>query len=148
MYWIANKAGWYRNEAPIETEAFLIEAFAECAMTPSQWVQRKCSYWKNKQTKNWPTTKATTEAVTFCWCKEQIGRAWKTIQLSKLVSEKILTKKLIRKRKRSRKTSYVKLNWKTNEITKEMATISIENKSKVPGFGGVYWQSIWRFGQN
>ncbi|MDZ4330585.1 MAG: hypothetical protein U0945_08370, partial [Flavobacterium sp.] len=37
-------------------------------------------------------------------------------------------------------TGYVKLNWKAEEIKKEMATISIENKSKVPGFGGVYWQ--------
>jgi hypothetical protein len=23
---------------------------------------------------------------------------------------------------------------------KEMATVSIENKSKVPGYGGIYWQ--------
>jgi hypothetical protein len=37
-------------------------------------------------------------------------------------------------------TGYLKLNWKTNEITKEMATVSIENKSKVPGYGGIYWQ--------
>jgi uncharacterized protein YfaS (alpha-2-macroglobulin family) len=34
----------------------------------------------------------------------------------------------------------VKLTWKANEIKKEMATIIVENKSKVPGFGGVYWQ--------
>lgn len=29
MYWIANKAGWYWYQAPIETQALLIEAFAE-----------------------------------------------------------------------------------------------------------------------
>ncbi|PWA09821.1 MG2 domain-containing protein [Flavobacterium laiguense] len=29
MYWIANKSGWYWYQAPIETQALLIEAFAE-----------------------------------------------------------------------------------------------------------------------
>jgi hypothetical protein len=29
---------------------------------------------------------------------------------------------------------------KALELQKEMATIKIENKSKVPGYGGVYWQ--------
>jgi hypothetical protein len=29
MYWIANKAGWYWYQAPIETQALLIEAFTE-----------------------------------------------------------------------------------------------------------------------
>jgi hypothetical protein len=43
------------------------------------------------------------------------------------------------KRKSSRnRLSKIKL--KANEITKEMATVSIENKSKVPGYGGIYWQ--------
>ena len=50
-----------------------------------------------------------------------------------------MTKKLAENEKEA-ETGYVKLNWKAEEIKKEMATISIENKSKVPGFGGVYWQ--------
>ena len=54
-------------------------------------------------------------------------------------TEKILTKKLSENEKEA-ETGYVKLNWKADEIKKEMATISIENKSKVPGFGGIYWQ--------
>jgi hypothetical protein len=36
-------------------------------------------------------------------------------------------------------TGYLKLNWKPMKLQK-MATVSIENKSKVPGYGGIYWQ--------
>ena len=50
-----------------------------------------------------------------------------------------MTKKLTENEKEA-ETGYIKLNWKADEIKKEMASISIENKSKVPGFGGVYWQ--------
>ena len=32
------------------------------------------------------------------------------------------------------------MNWKPDEIKPEMASISIENKSKVVGYGGIYWQ--------
>jgi hypothetical protein len=36
MYWIANKAGWYWYQAPIETQALLIEALQKLAMTINQ----------------------------------------------------------------------------------------------------------------
>ena len=32
------------------------------------------------------------------------------------------------------------MNWKPEEISKEMGQISVENKSNVAGFGGLYWQ--------
>jgi hypothetical protein len=52
---------------------------------------------------------------------------------------KNLTKKWTANEKSSRnRLSKIKLE--SNEITKEMATVSIENKSKVPGYGGIYWQ--------
>ena len=63
MYWIANKAGWYWHQAPIETQALLIEAFAEIGNDTKSVDAMKVWLLKNKQTKNWPTTKSTTEAV-------------------------------------------------------------------------------------
>jgi hypothetical protein len=50
----------------------------------------------------------------------------------KIGTRKILTKKISWKRKEKKQAT--KLNWNAEEIKKEMATISIENKSKVPGF--------------
>jgi len=139
MYWIANKAGWYWYQAPIETQALLIEAFAEINNDPKSVDAMKVWLLKNKQTKNWPTTKSTTEAV---YALLMQGNDWLSVKdntVIKIGSEKILTKKLAENEKEA-ETGYIKLNWKTDEIKKDMASIKIENKSKVPGFGGVYWQ--------
>jgi TonB-dependent SusC/RagA subfamily outer membrane receptor len=139
MYWIANKSGWYWYQAPIETQALLIEAFAEITNDIKAVNAMKVWLLKNKQTKNWPTTKSTTEAI---YALLMQGTDWLSVKdntIFKIGTEKILTKKLAKNEKEA-ETGYVKLNWKAEEIKKEMATISIENKSKVPGFGGVYWQ--------
>jgi uncharacterized protein YfaS (alpha-2-macroglobulin family) len=139
MYWIANKAGWYWYQAPIETQSLLIEAFAEVNNDTKSVDAMKVWLLKNKQTKNWPTTKATTEAV---YALLMQGSDWLSIKdntVIKIGDEKILTKKLSENEKEA-ETGYLKLNWKAEEIKKEMATISIDNKSKVPGYGGVYWQ--------
>jgi len=139
MYWIANKAGWYWYQAPIETQALLIEAFAEVNHDTKSVDAMKVWLLKNKQTKNWPTTKATTEAI---YALLMQGTDWLSVKdntVIKIGDEKILTKKLSENEKEA-ETGYIKLNWKANEVKKEMATIKIENKSKVPGFGGVYWQ--------
>lgn len=139
MYWIANKAGWYWYQAPIETQALLIEAFAEINQDTKSVDAMKVWLLKNKQTKNWPTTKATTEAI---YALLMQGNDWLSVKdntVIKIGDEKILTKKLSENEKEA-ETGYIKLNWKANEVKKEMATIKIENKSKVPGFGGVYWQ--------
>ncbi len=139
MYWIANKSGWYWYQAPIETQALLIEAFTEVSNDTKSVDAMKVWLLKNKQTKNWPTTKSTTEAI---YALLMQGTDWLSVKdntIIKIGSEKILTKKLSENEKEA-ETGYVKLNWKADEIKKEMATVTIENKSKVPGFGGVYWQ--------
>ena len=54
-------------------------------------------------------------------------------------NEKVLSKKLSEKDKDA-STGYIKMNWNSDEISKEMGQISVENKSDVAGFGGLYWQ--------
>ncbi|RXM48125.1 MG2 domain-containing protein [Flavobacterium sp. YO12] len=139
MYWIANKSGWYWYQSPIETQALLIEAFSEVNNDKKSIDAMKVWLLKNKQTKNWPTTKSTTEAVYALLTQ---GTDWLSIKdntIIKLGDEKIVTKKLAENEKEA-ETGYIKLNWKAKEVKKEMASINIQNKSKVPGFGGVYWQ--------
>ncbi len=139
MYWIANKSGWYWYQAPIETQALLIEAFAEVDNDTKSVDAMKVWLLKNKQTKNWPTTKSTTEAI---YALLMQGTDWLSVKdntIIKIGEEKILTKKLS-ENEREAETGYIKLSWKADEVKKEMATITIENKSKVPGFGGAYWQ--------
>ena len=64
MYWRDNKSGWCWYERPIETQALLIQAFAE--VTPQdttsialmqQWLL------KQKQTNHWGNDRATVEAI-------------------------------------------------------------------------------------
>ncbi len=139
MYWIANKAGWYWYQAPIETQALLIEAFAEVSHDTKSVDAMKVWLLKNKQTKNWPTTKSTTEAI---YALLMQGNDWLSVKdntVIKIGDEKIVSKKLSENEKEA-ETGYIKLNWKADEVKKEMASVTIENKSKVPGFGGVYWQ--------
>jgi len=139
MYWIANKAGWYWYQAPIETQALLIEAFAEVSQDTKSVDAMKVWLLKNKQTKNWPTTKSTTEAV---YALLMQGNDWLSVKdntVIKMGDEKILTRKLSENEKEA-ETGYIKLTWKADEIKKEIASISIQNKTKVTGFGGVYWQ--------
>ncbi|MDN3671845.1 alpha-2-macroglobulin family protein [Flavobacterium branchiarum] len=139
MYWIANKSGWYWYQAPIETQALLIEAFTEISNDTKSVDAMKVWLLKNKQTKNWPTTKSTTEAI---YALLMQGTDWLSVKdntIIKLGNEKISTKKLSESEKEA-ETGYIKLNWKADEVKKEMNAIVIENKSKVPGFGGAYWQ--------
>ena len=63
MYWKSNVAGYRFNEAPIETQALLIEAFSEIENDTKTIDNLKIWLLKNKQTNRWKTTKATTEAV-------------------------------------------------------------------------------------
>ncbi|WP_418262093.1 MG2 domain-containing protein [Flavobacterium faecale] len=139
MYWIENKSGWYWYQVPIETQALLIEAFDEVANDTKSIDAMKVWLLKNKQTKNWPTTKATTEAVYALLLQ---GNDWLSVKDNTIITignEKIISKKLATNEKEA-ETGYLKINWKADEIKKDMATIAIENKSKVPGYGGVYWQ--------
>lgn len=139
MYWIANQPGWYWYQAPIETQALLIEAFGEIANDKKSVDAMKVWLLKNKQRKNWPTTKSTTEAV---YALLMQGSDWLDVKDNTVFgigNEKIATKKLDETQKEAA-TGYVKIEWKASEIKKEMATLSVENKSSVPGFGGFYFQ--------
>ena len=139
MYWTANVSGWYWYQAPIETQALLIEAFSEIANDNKSVDAMKVWLIKNKQDRNWPTTKATTEAI---YALLMQGTDWLSVKDNtkiKIGDHKILTAKLAENEKES-ETGYFKLNWNTAEITKDMATVSITNNSKVPAYGGIYWQ--------
>ena len=63
MYWKENTASWFWYLAPIETQALMIEVFSEIENDIATVDELKVWLLKNKQTTQWKTTKATTEAV-------------------------------------------------------------------------------------
>ena len=62
MYWKDMSGGYYWYQAPIETQALLIEAFTDITKDIATVDALKTWLLKNKQTNNWRTTKATAEA--------------------------------------------------------------------------------------
>ena len=63
MYWKSNTNTWHWYQAPIETQALLIETFSEIENDTKTIDNLKIWLLKNKQTNQWRTTKATTEAI-------------------------------------------------------------------------------------
>lgn len=63
MFWRDTEPSWWWYRAPIETQALMIEMFRE--VTGDARATAACQTWllKQKQTRNWQTTKATADAV-------------------------------------------------------------------------------------
>ncbi|MEZ5082907.1 MAG: alpha-2-macroglobulin family protein [Bacteroidales bacterium] len=139
MYWRDNTAGWYWYEAPIETQALLIEAFDEVSKDTKSVEQMKIWLLKQKQTQDWKTTKATAEAVYALLLR---GSDW-------LVNDELAEIKLgnitvdplqLEDTKVEAGTGYFKTSWSTEEIKPVMGNITVTNENPTIAWGAVYWQ--------
>ncbi|MET1258571.1 MG2 domain-containing protein [Flagellimonas sp. DF-77] len=139
MYWKENKAGWRWSRAPIETQALIIEAAAELGAGVKNINAMKLWLLKNKKTHQWETTKSTAEAIYALLLQ---GSDWLSISDNTTISiggQKVQSKTSEHAQKEAG-TGYLKLVWNKKEINSEMAVVEIQNKSKVAGLGGFYWQ--------
>jgi uncharacterized protein YfaS (alpha-2-macroglobulin family) len=134
MYWKENKGSWYWYQAPIETQALMIETFAEVKPVQSQLDQLKVWLLKNKQTNRWETTKSTTEAV---FALLAYGTDW-------TISEQPVAVKVGGKEVTPTATEagsgYFKTSWNPKDIKPEQATVSLTKTDKGIAWGGLYWQ--------
>ncbi len=139
MYWIENKYGWQWYESPIETQALLIEAFTEITNDTKSVDEMKVWLVKNKQTKNWPTTKATTEAIYALLLQ---GSDWLSVKdKTKIkISSKLRPAAKLAEADKEAEVGYSKSSWQASEINKDLAKVSVQNNSDTPCFGGIYWQ--------
>lgn len=139
MYWKANeKAGWYWYEAPVETQALLIEAFTEVAKDEAAVDELKVWLLKQKQTTSWKSTKATAEA---CYALLLGGTDWVgstsmvEVKLNKVpVDPKAMNVSV------EPGTGYYKVRWEGEQVKPEMAKIQLKKNDKGPAWGAVYWQ--------
>lgn len=139
MYWLENEHGFYWYQSPIETQAILIEAFDEIEKDKKYVEELKTWLLFKKQTNHWPTTKSTSEAV-YALLKQ--GEDWLSEKenVKFVIGNSKITPKKITESEKQNKTGYTKINWIKEEITNDMGKVSINNKSEVPVFGGLYWQ--------
>lgn len=138
MYWKSNVAGWFWYQAPIETQALLIEAFDEVLNDVESVESMKVWLLKNRQTNQWESTKATTEAV---FALMSTGKDWTNAEEGIIVKigNDNLDLKSLEKAPQSG-SGYVKTSWNKEEIKPEMATVNVQKTSPGVAWGALYWQ--------
>ncbi|MGB3143763.1 MAG: MG2 domain-containing protein [Maribacter sp.] len=140
MYWKENKSSWYWYQAPIETQALLIEAFSEIQPADIKTIDNlKIWLLKQKQTNQWSTTKATSEAIYALLLN---GSDWLSITDAVEVivgGEKIIPGQL-ENAKAEAGTGYFKTSWNGTEIQPKMSEVQISKKREGIAWGALYWQ--------
>jgi hypothetical protein len=134
--------GWFWYEAPIETQALLIEAFQEIGKDTKTVDDLKTWLLKNKQTNNWKTTKATAEA---CYALMLQGSDWLTTET---VVEIKLGNTTIKSSddKQEAGTGYFKKTIDGEKVNPGMGNINVTIKplnnqtNPTTSWGGIYWQ--------
>ncbi|MCH7722833.1 MAG: hypothetical protein IIC76_05755 [Bacteroidetes bacterium] len=143
--------GWWWYQAPIETQALLIEAVDEIVKDQESVDLLKVWLLKQKQVQDWKTTKATAEA---CYALLLRGTNW--LADSKLPDIKVggqlidLYNNLeesdglsgVRRPEIHIEagTGYFKTSWKGEEIKPEMGEVTVTNNNNVVAWGSLYWQ--------
>ncbi|WP_461598170.1 alpha-2-macroglobulin family protein [Winogradskyella sp.] len=146
MYWKANTSSWYWHQAPIETQALLIEAFSEVGTVIQSETKNledidNLRIWllKNKQTNKWETTKATTEAVYALLLQ---GSSW--LDVTEMVDVKVgndtINPATLDNVKVEAGTGYYKTSWTGEEITAKQADVTVSKKGDGIAWGALYWQ--------
>lgn len=141
-YWKDNQFGlsWRWSQAPIETQALMVEAFNEIAKDTTTVDELRTWLIKNKQTNNWRTTKATADA---CYAMLLQGTNW--LDHEPQVQIRLGTTTINSNESAEAGTGYFKQNIAVEKIQPSMGTISVkvsgnENTPTASSWGAVYWQ--------
>jgi uncharacterized protein YfaS (alpha-2-macroglobulin family) len=137
MYW-KQEPGYWWYQAPIESQALLIETFTEIANDINNVDAMKVWLLKQKQTQNWPTTKATADA---CYALLLSGSQWlqNDPQVKITLGNKMIDTKEM---KTEAGTGYFRVNYNNAEIKPEMGNIklAVSGNEHSTSWGAVYWQ--------
>lgn len=146
-YWRDNTGGYFWYQAPIETQALMIELFGEMGIRVNsagsvnnrEVDQMKTWLLKQKQTQSWPTSTATTEAAYALLLK---GTDWlQTNPAVKITAgNKTIDVAKAGDIKTEAGTGYFKTSWSGEEITPAMGNITVTKASEGPGWGAMYFQ--------
>jgi uncharacterized protein YfaS (alpha-2-macroglobulin family) len=140
MYWKENTNSWYWYQAPVETQALLIEAFSEIHPKDVETVDNlKIWLLKNKQTNQWKSTKATTGAVYALLLQ---GNDWlsATDAVEVLVGGEKIEPSKLENVKLEAGTGYYRTAWSGPEVTPKIAEVQISKKGEGIAWGALYWQ--------
>jgi hypothetical protein len=138
-YWRDLRQGYYWHQAPIETQALLVEAYA--TINQDMASVEKMQQWliTQKRTQAWKSNRATAEAIYAI-----LMRGTQTLAPNRDLNITIgdhtinpATEPAIRE---EAGTGYFRMSWNRNEISPEMAKITVNNAGNSIAWGGLYWQ--------
>ncbi len=139
MFWKDNESGYYWYQAPIETQAVLIEAFSEITKDKAAVEEMKIWLLKQKQTQDWKTTKATADAI-YALILEGVN----ILESSELVEIKLGGQKIDPNGSTETKveagTGYFKTSWSGADIKPGMAKVHLNKTDDGIAWGAMYWQ--------
>ncbi len=137
------KGGYYWYQAPIESQAIMIEAFTDIDKNETTVNDLKTWLLKQKQTQQWPTTKATAEA---CYALLLNESDWLAEEKEVVIN---VGNTVIKStdQKAEAGTGYFKKRIEGDKIKPEMGNIKVEVKpvgnqpiNQSTSWGGIYWQ--------
>ncbi|ULQ52822.1 alpha-2-macroglobulin family protein [Flavihumibacter fluvii] len=141
MYWKDNVAAYYWQDAPIETQALLIEAFSAIRGNDKTVGALKTWLLRNKQTNHWTSTKSTADA---CYALLLKGDNW--LEAEPVVSVQLGTNTTVRADKTEAGSGYYQKQIPGTGVFPEMGKITLNVQqaqganTQQPVWGAVYWQ--------
>jgi uncharacterized protein YfaS (alpha-2-macroglobulin family) len=136
MFWRELELSWWWYRAPIETQALMIEAFAEVA-EDAQAVE-DCKVWllKQKQTQDWKTTKATADAIYGL-----LLRGTNLLSSDALV-EVSLGGQAVRPKDVEAGTGFYEQKFAPADIKPAMGNVTVKKVDDGVSWGSVHWQYL------
>jgi uncharacterized protein YfaS (alpha-2-macroglobulin family) len=138
MYWKYN-TGCYWYQAPIETQALLIEVFTDVANDQKSVEEMKVWLLKQKQTQDWKTTKATTEAI-YALLLQGANLLAETDFPSIKIGDMTIDVAADPEIKTEAGTGYFKKRWDGSQVQADWGNVSVTKKENTVAWGAVYWQ--------
>ncbi len=138
MYWKENERGYYWYQAPIETQALIIEALNTIKKDQKAINNAKIWLLRNKQTSDWKTTTATANAAyalliggsTFT---QQSGNVKIEINGKEMKPEDFGAQV-------EAGTGYFQKTWTGKEISADLGKVKVTRNDEGFSWGAMYWQ--------
>ena len=134
MFWRDTEHSWWWYRAPIETQAMMIEALHEVAQDFDN--VEECKVWllKQKQTRDWKTTKATADA---CYALLLQGANW--LASEALVEVTVGDTKIDPKNVETG-TGFYEHRFLSSDVKPKMGRIKVTKHDEGVAWGSVHWQ--------
>ncbi len=142
MWWPENRSGYRWHEAPLETQALLIEAFAEIADDAVSVADMQFWLLGQKRTRAWPGTRATAEA-----CYALLAYGSSALDPAARELSVTLGGKPVEPASAEAGTGYFRMDWPGSEIKRGMADLSLERQGEGSTWAALHWTTVQNIDQ-